>query len=588
MKKNIISALLFVSILTFVSGCSSTPTASNTESIPLKDSNATTATSLSTEEIAKQAEEKEKSEMEAKIKARETLETEHKASYGEFYVPLPPIDADIAKKTVEAKGLYITNSVAGFSIDETLVEDYASYVTALQKNDSSAKSKYAYTVSKANKLEKAIGLAKSTEINAFVIDVKNDDGIMAYKSNIAITNTVGSNSRSSIRDIDKLMSVLDKYDIYTIARVVTFKDRLFATNQPKHAMQLKSGGVWKDNKGVAWVNQFDKYVWDYNVAIAKEAALKGFDEVQFDYVRFPDNAKGYNPIVEFPGRDGRDKDEAIEDFLSYARKELEPYGVHLAADVFGVITKSWDDKPEDIGQTWRKVAVNTEYICPMVYPSHYGANWYGFSVPDAHPYGVLEGSMIESIERNAAQKNAAIIRPWIQGFTATWVKGHIDYNPKAIQDQMLACQKYGINEYLIWDAGNTYDPEVFIYDNRRVTRKFAENEDLLGRKPAEVLEKYFNAEKNNRLSSLYLLTAIDSRDADYDNFAKKHPENDIKIVKYTIGTETKSNDGYTVEVSYSYKDLVKNEDGTSSEKVLSKEKEKWSIIKENNVWKVKK
>ena len=133
-----------------------------------------------------------------------------------------------------------------------------------------------------------------------------------------------------------------------------FKDKNFAVKNPEHSIQRKSGGTWLDpNSGnIPWINPFDQYVWDYNVAIAKEASLIGFDEIQFDYVRFPDGSKTYNPITEFPGRKGRDKDEAIAEFLEYSRKELEPYKVNLGADVFGLITRTWDDYPEDIGQTW--------------------------------------------------------------------------------------------------------------------------------------------------------------------------------------------------------------------------------------------
>ncbi len=585
MKKSIFFTLLTLAAITSLTGCN---TGSNTNAKPASSQVTDSATSKSAVDQTVSDADLKKQELEKKAKERELLEAERKKTYGEFYVPLPPIDANIEKRTVEAKGLYITGSVAGFKIDEKLVDAYASYVKALEKNDSAGKSKYRYAVEQTNKLEKAIGLAIATEVNSFVIDVKNDDGIMTYKSSVAITDTVGSNKRNSIQDVDRLLEVLKKNDIYAIARVVAFKDPLFANAQPKHAMQLKTGGVWKDNKGTSWVNQFDKYVWDYNVAIAKEAALKGFDEVQFDYVRFPDNAKAYNPVVEFPGREGRDKDEAIEDFLKYAQKELEPYGVHVAADVFGVITKSWDDKPEDIGQTWRKVANQTDYICPMVYPSHYGTNWYGFAVPDAHPFGVLEGSMKEAIERNAAQKKPALIRPWIQGFTASWIKGHINYTPQAIQDQILACEKYGIREYLIWDAGNTYDPLIFLYNNRRETRSLAANEDLIGRTPSAVVEAYLNAEKNKRLIPLYLLTAIESRDEDYDKFAVEHPKKAIAITKYTVGKETKTDKGYQVSVTYSYKEADKNAEGKSEESVKTVENENWTVIKENNVWKVKK
>ncbi|MEL7657457.1 MAG: putative glycoside hydrolase, partial [Bacillota bacterium] len=303
-------------------------------------------------------------------------------------------------------------------------------------------------MSEINKLEKALGICEATEINALVIDIKNDDGVVAWNSNIDIINQIKSNSSAPFKNYEKLMNYLKEKNIYPIARIVAFKDPYFAEVKSDHAIQLKSGGIYKDYSGKMWVNPFDDYVWKYVLAISKEAALRGFQEIQYDYVRFPDDAKTYNPITEFPGRNGRDKDEGIEDFLKYAKSELEPYHVYMSADVFGIITHSWDDKPEDIGQTWRKIANQADYICPMIYPSHYGPGLYGFNVPDQHPYEIVRLSLLEAIERNAAEKNPGIIRPWIQGFSAPWVKGHIDYDAKTISVQLAASMELGIDEYI--------------------------------------------------------------------------------------------------------------------------------------------
>ncbi|NDL66601.1 putative glycoside hydrolase [Anaerotalea alkaliphila] len=480
-------------------------------------------------EVAEPSEEELQAAREAE---RAALEEERKAKYKEFYVPLPPLDEEREPKTVKAKGLYMTSHVAGFAFDEADVEYYAEYVRAV--TGQSGKAPDASRLDDVNKLEQILGICLGSEVNALVIDVKNDDGFISWASDIQVVNEVKSTGTMPFKNHAPLMEYLKKNDIYTIARVVAFKDPYFAAARSSHAIQLKAGGVYKDKSGVVWVNPFDPYVWDYNVAVSREAALRGFDEIQFDYVRFPESAKYYNPITDFPHRDGRDKDEGIEDFLAYARKELEPYKVHIAADVFGVATRSWDDTPEDIGQTWRKIANQVEYICPMIYPSHYGANWYGYAVPDQHPYGVLRAALMEALERNAAQKDPAVIRPWIQGFTAPWIKGYINYDPKAISDQIVAGMELGVDEYIIWSPRNNYDPRIFTYHSRIDKNIRKEGEDILARTPEAALKQFLEAERHKRYSQQYLLTPLGKREEDYDLFAKGIADSQLVLTSHAI------------------------------------------------------
>jgi len=533
-------------------------------------------------------EEEKKAEQEKKIAERAALEEQRKKELGDFYVPLLPLDDEREIEKVEAKGLYVTGNVAGMPVDKANVEMYAEYIKALYENNSSKINELKSKVDKLNKFEKILGIAVATEINTLVIDVKDDNGLMTYKSDIAIVDQVGANQNVRIKDIKGLMELFNEYDIYPIARIVTFKDKNFASNRTDHAIQLKSGGVWRDNKGVAWVNPYDKFVWNYNVAIAKEAVLNGFKEIQFDYIRFPDNAKKYNPITDFPGRDGRDKDEAIEDFLEYARQELESYKVNIAADVFGVITKSWDDEPEDIGQTWRKMAKSIDYMCPMIYPSHYSTGWYGYEVPDQHPYGVLSAALKEAIERNASLENPPVIRPWIQGFTASWIKGYIKYNPKEVRLQILAGKELGINEYLVWNASNVYDPLAYFpieEENNVITPDKRQDieKDIIGRTPDSVMKDYLSAEKNKVYSKMYLLTPIDDRVFDYDEFRTSIESLNLKLVKFDV-KDYKVIDQNNAEVKLSYEYSQQIDD-----KVLRaiNEDDTWKLIKENGIWKVK-
>ena len=405
-------------------------------------------------------EEKAQLELEKRIIEREELEKQRKEQLGEFYVPLIPIGQEREKKSVEVKALYATGHTAGNELNKENIDAYGAYIKALSENDTQKARELFNSAEKANKFERIIGIAVATEINGLVINVKDDNGFITYNSNVEIVQRMNKETTIPIKDVENMLKILNEYDIYTIGRIVAFKDKNFAVKSQEHAIQLKSGGTWLDpNSGnIPWINPFDQYVWDYNVAIAKEASLLGFDEIQFDYVRFPDGAKKYNPIAEFPGRNGRDKDEAIGDFLEYSKKELEPYNVNLGADVFGIVTRTWDDYPEDIGQTWILIGEHVDNIAPMVYPSHYSTGWYNLENPNAHPYLVVKGAMEEAVEKNSSMENPPVIRPWIQDFD--WAG--IVYGPDKVRDQIIAAKELGIYEYMIWNPSNVYDPYAFM------------------------------------------------------------------------------------------------------------------------------
>lgn len=517
-------------------------------------------------------------EKEEQLAARQALEEQRKAELGEFYVPLPAVGQEPELTTVKAKALYLTANVAGFDFKEEDVDYYADYIRSI--SGQSGKPADASRLPEINKLEKALGICDATEINALVIDIKNDDGVVAWDSGIGIVNQIKSNASAPFKNYQKLMDYLKKKNIYRIARLVAFKDPYFAGMESSHAIQLKSGGVYKDGAGKMWVNPFDEYVWKYVVAISKEAALRGFQEIQYDYVRFPDDAKKYNPITEFPGRNGRDKDEGIEDFLKYAKAELAPYHVHMAADVFGIATHSWDDKPEDIGQTWRKIADQVDYICPMVYPSHYGPGLYGFAVPDQHPYEVVRIALQEGLERNAAEKNPGIIRPWIQGFSAPWVKGYINYDAKTIASQLVASNELGLDEYIIWNAANTYDPMTFFYGgsvNKNVRKS---GEDIASRTPKTALDRYLDAEKYKKYSVMYLLTPIAERPEDYDVFVSRVQAELSGLNHYQILGVDKNEDGtYTASVNTEFSSPTGSAVRSETQYKIILEKDVYKVVK---------
>ena len=566
MKKNNLLSIYILVLSLILFGCSNPSVRTQSPANDVKTADPVEKDSVKTSED-KKAEQTE---------AREELEAQRKAESGEFYVPLPALGKEPELNTVKAKALYLTANVAGFDFNEEDVDYYADYISEI--SGESGKAVDTSRLGEINKLEKALGICEATEVNALVIDIKNDDGVVAWNSDIDIVNQIKSNSSAPLKTYEKLMNYLNEKNIYRIARIVAFKDPYFAEVKSEHAIQLKSGGVYKDYSGKMWVNPFDEYVWKYVLAISKEAALRGFQEIQYDYVRFPDDAKTYNPITEFPNRNGRDKDEGIEAFLKYAKSELEPYHVHLSADVFGITTHSWDDKPEDIGQTWRKIADQADYICPMIYPSHYGTGLYGFNIPDQHPYEIVRLSLSEAIERNAAEKHPGIIRPWIQGFSAPWVKGHIDYDAKTISVQLAAGMELGIDEYIIWNASNNYDPMTFFYSDRINAGIRQSGEDILARSPESVLTRYLDAEKNKRYSLVYLLTPIKERKEDYDEFVSEIEKNPSVLKNYEILNVNKNEDG-------TFKAAV-NVEYSSNAGISTKEDVLYKIILEKNVYKV--
>jgi hypothetical protein len=337
----------------------------------------------------------------------------------EYYVPLP-VCKPHKPEPPEVKGIYVTGNMAGST-------DHFNHL---------------------------VDLLDSSELNTMVIDVKDDNGLMTYKSNIQIINDVEANSDVRIKDIHSFMNNLDGHNIYPIARIVTFKDRNLSAHRSDLSIQKKTGGIWRDHKGISWVNPYDKRVWDYDIAVAKEAALNGFKEIQFDYVRFPENGARVDAEAFFPGKDRKSKEDCIADFLTYAREQLKDYNVIISADVFGLTTSVSDDM--DIGQSWKKISPEVEYISPMIYPSHYTAGNYGFSNPNAHPYEVVDGAVKDALKKDKNIKKSAVIRPWIQDFSL----GQPRYSGQDVLKQIKALKNNGINGYLLWNAGNKYSEDV--------------------------------------------------------------------------------------------------------------------------------
>lgn len=316
----------------------------------------------------------------------------------------------------------------------------------------------AHSVALKGRLDELIELAKKNNINTFVIDVKGDYGELTFPMSDEINKyTKSANKNPIIKEIEPVIKKLKDNGIYTIARIVSFKDTIYAKENPDKIIVYKDGGkAFTNSDGLVWVSAYDKNLWKYNVTVAKEAAKVGFNEIQFDYVRFPaSNGGKLDKVLNYRNTDNMTKAEAIQKYLNYAKKELSPYNVYISADIYGQVGSSSDDM--SLGQFWEAVSSEVDYVSPMMYPSHYGKGVYGLAVPDANPYKTIYHSTKDSINRNNNISSPAIIRPWIQAFTATWVKGHINYGPNEVKEQIKAMKDLGVDEYILWSATNRYE-----------------------------------------------------------------------------------------------------------------------------------
>jgi hypothetical protein len=310
------------------------------------------------------------------------------------------------------------------------------------------------------RMRELIRIADATEINAFVIDIKESDTYLTHDSTgIALAKEIGADTMPRSKWLPELVDTLIAHGIYPIARIVVFKDRMLAEKKPELAIRHTDGSVWLDQKGKPWVNPYDRRVWDYNIAIAREALDMGFSEIQWDYVRFPDVVEARRRTMAFPGSNGVPRDVNIVSFIRYSREQLAEYHVPVTADVFGLVTHVEGDV--GIGQNWEKVITTADAVLPMVYPSHYFGGVYGFSQPNAHPYEMVRISMQDAVERTRAvqrrgQKTGEIV-PWLQAFTADYLHDGITYGASHVRQQIAAAYDAGLKSWVLWNPGSKYD-----------------------------------------------------------------------------------------------------------------------------------
>lgn len=316
------------------------------------------------------------------------------------------------------------------------------------------------------RFKELLKLMDSTELNAMVIDIKDDFGDLTYVPADDSPLKPLNIGNPYIKDPKAMLKVLEEKQVYPIARIVVFKDSNLANAKPELSF-VEGSTVWKNGRGESFVNPFMKEVWDHNVAIAIEAAKMGFQEVQFDYVRFPEGFETRSDSLKYGKGDyatSKDDDvqqrvHAVTDFVAYAREKLKPYDVKVSVDIFGYAA-TLPEAP-GIGQNFGKISENVDVISSMIYPSHW-TSYFGIAKPDLEPYRLVQEYAKAENATLGKLESPPISRPWLQDFTASYLGAgnYKKYGSAEVEAQIRALSEAGIKEYLLWNAGNRYSPGV--------------------------------------------------------------------------------------------------------------------------------
>jgi hypothetical protein len=308
-----------------------------------------------------------------------------------------------------------------------------------------------FAAQSGTKMRKLMAFADTTELNGLVIDMKDEFGLNYRSADPNIARNAGG-THGYVANVKAMLDTLHAHNIMAIARIVTFKDPVAAKLNPSWQIKTPSGGSWHDEKGNAWVSAYNKDVWEYNLKIAEELTKLGFDEIQWDYIRFPEPYKRLAPQV-FPTANGVSKPDALAAFLKVAKERLNKLGVRSTADVFGFVTTVRG--PLEIGQHWEKLAPVTDVLLPMTYPSHYPRGTWGIARPNAEPYKIMKIAIDSARVRTRALglNKPEIVRPWVQAFSL----GQPKYDATHVKEQIRAIYDAGFDGWILWHPGSNYD-----------------------------------------------------------------------------------------------------------------------------------
>lgn len=295
--------------------------------------------------------------------------------------------------------------------------------------------------------KKVLDMIEEDAANALVIDIKNEFGSTSFKTSFKQANSYGAHHQRTNRDMEGFMQLMKEKKIYTIARICTFMDDLQATNNPEYAIKKKNGEIWRNHDGMAWVDPFDKRSHEYAIAIAEEAAKAGFDEINFDYIRFP----AREGLVYSKESTPQNRIQAIEEFLDKAQKRLRKYGVFISVDTYGNICWAEGEDDNNIGQTVRSMASKADYLAPMLYPSGFANGSFGVKYPSEIPYTVIYKSIANIQDRIDPVR----VRPWLQYFK-DYAHSKKHYKKFEIQEQVRASRDANTSGWMMWSPSSRY------------------------------------------------------------------------------------------------------------------------------------
>ncbi|MBI5645160.1 hypothetical protein HY970_03610 [Candidatus Kaiserbacteria bacterium] len=372
--------------------------------------------------------------------------------------------------------MYISPSLA-FSREATSTPERTASVKPLQRVEHIATPKAVKAIYMSQCVvgtptfrDELVKLIDTTELNAVVIDIRDYTGKIAFPTDSPLIKDYVSD-QCGAHDMRSFVEELHKKNIYVIGRITVFQNPAYTKNHPEEAVQHVNGGVWKDRKGLAFVDVGARPYWETVVELSKESYALGFDELNFDYIRFPSD--GDMKAAVYSWDLGKTKQEALEEFFKYLHDELKSTGVILSADLFGYVTVHADDL--GIGQILERAMPYFDYIDPMVYPSHYNSGFAGLKDVNSDPYKVVHVSLVGAVKRAQATTTelysfaetaiastspqlyskqaypASKIRPWLQSFDYP-----VSYTPEMVRTQIKANEDAGVNSYLFWDPANKY------------------------------------------------------------------------------------------------------------------------------------
>ncbi len=317
----------------------------------------------------------------------------------------------------------------------------------------------AYVAGTKNMMDEMIEHIDDCSINAVVIDVKNDEGNIVFDMASDIVDELGSR-RILVKDMPALIDSLHEHGIYVIARCVAFRDPFVAEVKPQWMLRTVDGEIYEDNKGFNWIDPRNKEAWDYLIEVALGCKEAGFDEVQFDYVRFPTS------ITEDDiGMNGYGRRKAVTDFVRSAYASLHSESMPLSLDVFGTVINSKVDR-NIVGQEYSWLSMSCEYLSPMIYPSHYYEGTMGKDYPDLYPYDTINAAMkysdteLKVVNPNGTRQQAKV-RPWLQGFTASYLKKYRNYGVEEVKEQIKAVNDNGVDSWIVWNPSCKYPWDAF-------------------------------------------------------------------------------------------------------------------------------